>query len=134
MAEQDRDLRTVIREQNEIIEKLTYDNRQLVQRLQELQHLEHISRYNIEKSREAFEVASHNAGRIIMKAVDFSYAFKDEIALLLEAIDDHRHNPQNVLKVIDEFLERNKRIYAFSINDGERITEMIKKEIINKIR
>lgn len=134
MAEQDRDLRTVIREQNEIIEKLTYDNRQLVQRLQELQHLEHISRYNIEKSREAFEVASHNAGRIIMKAVDFSYAFKDEIAVLLEAIDDHRHNPQNVLKVIDEFLERNKRIYAFSINDGERITEMIKKEIINKIR
>ncbi|KAF0851519.1 MAG: hypothetical protein EIB84_01570 [Spiroplasma poulsonii] len=134
MAEQDRDLRTVIREQNKIIEKLTYDNRQLVQRLQELQHLEHISRYNIEKSREAFEVASHNAGRIIMKAVDFSYAFKDEIAVLLEAIDDHRHNPQNVLKVIDEFLERNKRIYAFSINDGERITEMIKKEIINKIR
>lgn len=134
MAEQDRDLRTVIREQNEIIEKLTYDNRQLVQRLQELQHLEHISRYNIEKSREAFEVASHNAGRIIMKAVDFSYAFKDEIAVLLEAIDDHRHNPQNVLKVIDEFLERNKRIYAFSINDGKRITEMIKKEIINKIR
>ncbi|MBW3058441.1 hypothetical protein D6D54_02500 [Spiroplasma poulsonii] len=134
MAEQDRDLRTVIPEQNKIIEKLTYDNRQLVQRLQELQHLEHISRYNIEKSREAFEVASHNAGRIIMKAVDFSYAFKDEIAVLLEAIDDHRHNPQNVLKVIDEFLERNKRIYAFSINDGERITEMIKKEIINKIR
>ncbi|WHQ36357.1 hypothetical protein [Spiroplasma sp. SV19] len=134
MAEQDRDLRTVIREQNEIIEKLTIDNRQLVQRLQELQHLEHISRYNIEKSREAFEVASHNAGRIIMKAVDFSYAFKEEIATLLETIDQHRHNPQNVLKVIDEFLERNKRIYAFSINDGERITEMIKKEIINKIR
>ncbi len=134
MAEQDRDLRTVIREQNEIIEELTYDNRQLVQRLQELQHLEHISRYNIEKSREAFEVASHNAGRIIMKAVDFSYAFKDEIAVLLEEIDRQRHNPQNVLKVIDEFLERNKRIYAFSINDGERITEMIKKEIINKIR
>lgn len=131
MAEQDRDLRTVIREQNEIIEKLTYDNRQLVQRLQELQHLEHISRYNIEKSR---EVASHNAGRIIMKAVDFSYAFKDEIAVLLSEIDHHRHNPQNVLKVIDEFLEHNKQIYAFSINDGERITEMIKKEIINKIR
>ncbi|WP_253301491.1 hypothetical protein [Spiroplasma endosymbiont of Phyllotreta cruciferae] len=134
MAEQDRDLRTVIREQNEIIEELTYDNRQLVQRLQELQHLEHISRYNIEKSRESFEVASHNAGRIIMKAVDFSYSFKDEIAVLLEEIDRQRHNPQNVLKVIDEFLERNKRIYAFSINDGERITEMIKKEIINKIR
>ncbi|WP_342255758.1 hypothetical protein [Spiroplasma endosymbiont of Poecilobothrus nobilitatus] len=134
MAEQEKNLRTVIYEQNEIIEKLTYDNRQLMLRLQELQHLEHISRYNIEKSREAFEIASHNAGRIIMKAVDFSYAFKEEIAVLLDDIDHKRHNPQNVLKVIDDFLERNKRIYAFSINDGERITELIKKEIINKIK
>lgn len=69
-----------------------------------------------------------------MKAVDFSYAFKEEIAVLLDDIDHNRHNPQNVLKVIDDFLERNKRIYAFSINDGERITELIKKEIINKIK
>lgn len=68
-----------------------------------MQHLEHISRYNIEKSREAFEVASHNAGRIIMKAVDFSYAFKEEISVLLDDIDHNRHNPQNVLKVIDDF-------------------------------
>lgn len=34
MAGQEKDLRTVIYEQNEIIEKLTYDNRQLMLRLQ----------------------------------------------------------------------------------------------------
>ncbi|WP_338954561.1 hypothetical protein [Spiroplasma endosymbiont of Polydrusus cervinus] len=134
MAEQEKDLWTVIYEQNEFIEKLTYDNRELMLRLQELQHLEHISRYNIEKSRETFEVTSHNTGHIIMKAVYFFYAFKEEIAVLLDDIDYNRHNSQAVLKVINNFLERNKRIYAFSINDGDRITELIKKEIINKIK
>ena len=128
------DLKQIIQEQSEIIAKLTKDNQELIHQIQELQHLEHVSRYNVEKSREAFEVASHNAGRIIMKAVDFSYAFKEEIAWLLDEIDANRHNPQNVLKAIDDFLERNKRIYAFSVNDGERISKMIKKEIINKIK
>ncbi|AHF61123.1 hypothetical protein P344_04230 [Spiroplasma mirum ATCC 29335] len=128
------DLKQIIQEQSEIIAKLTKDNQKLIHQIQELQHLEHVSRYNVEKSREAFEVASHNAGRIIMKAVDFSYAFKEEIAWLLDEIDANRHNLQNVLKAIDDFLERNKRIYAFSVNDGERISEMIKKEIINKIK
>ncbi|WP_374696244.1 hypothetical protein [Spiroplasma endosymbiont of Polydrusus formosus] len=58
-----------------------------------MQHLEHVSCYNIEKSQEAFEVVSHNAVRIIMKAVDFSYAFKEEIVALLNDIDYNRHNP-----------------------------------------
>lgn len=83
MAGQEKDLRTVIYEQNEIIEKLTYDNRQLMLRLQELQHLEHISRYNIEKSREAFEVASHNAGRIIMKQLIFLMLLKKKFRYYL---------------------------------------------------
>ncbi|AGM25225.1 hypothetical protein [Spiroplasma chrysopicola] len=127
-------LEKILAQQKQQLTELQQENDNLKKYIAEVQSLEEVSRYNIEKSHEAFEVASHNAGRIIMKAVDFSYAFKEEIANLLDEIDENRANPQAVLQAIDDFLERNKKIYAFAINDGTRISEMIKKEIINKIK
>ncbi|AGM26261.1 hypothetical protein SSYRP_v1c06710 [Spiroplasma syrphidicola EA-1] len=127
-------LEKILARQKQQLTELQQENDNLKKYIAEVQSLEEVSRYNIEKSHEAFEVASHNAGRIIMKAVDFSYAFKEEIANLLDEIDENRANPQAVLQAIDDFLERNKKIYAFTINDGTRISEMIKKEIINKIK
>lgn len=124
-----------------IIEELNQKNASLQQEIVDLQnqiesirHLEHVAKYNVQKSKESFEVATHNAGIIIMKAVDFSYAFKEEIAKLLDRIDNYRYDPQKVLKAIDEFLEYNKKIYSFNRKDSDRITELIKNEILVKMK
>lgn len=134
MIDQKKNLQIIIYEQNKIIKKLTYENKQLIYNIQKLKHLEHISCYNIRKTQEAFEIAKHNAGHIIMKAIDFSYSIKEEVSILLENINNNKNNYQNILKLIDIFFKKNEQIFSFSINKNEKILEIIKKEIINKIK
>lgn len=127
-------LKKIIEELNQKNASLHQEIVQLQEQIEAIRHLEHVAKYNVQKSKESFEVATHNAGIIIMKAVDFSYAFKEEIAKLLDRIDNYRYDPQKVLKAIDEFLEYNKKIYSFNRKDSDRITKLIKNEILVKMK
>ncbi|WP_338971335.1 hypothetical protein [Spiroplasma endosymbiont of Panorpa germanica] len=123
-------------ENNEYFAKLKFlqdENLHLRQELEVLRAKHQYLDEGVAKTKEVFDVANHNAEKIIMRSLDFSYNVKQAITKLLINLRDFKDDEQSFLQVIDNFLVRNEKIFNFEKNDIAKVAHIIKEELLENM-
>ncbi|AXK51288.1 hypothetical protein [Spiroplasma alleghenense] len=120
-------------ENNEYFAKLSFLQDENLHLRQEVEVLRAKHKYldeGVAKTKEVFDVANHNAEKIIMRALDFSFNVKQAITKLLLNLREFKDDEQNFLQVIENFLERNEKIFNFEKNDIAKVAQIIREELL----
>ncbi|WP_338969388.1 hypothetical protein [Spiroplasma endosymbiont of Labia minor] len=88
----------------------------------------------VQKTKEAFEVARHNAEKIVMKAVDFSFLMRNKIVTLLKEIENAKTKNQTILTLIEDFIQKNSKIFRFTDDEQAKVAELITNQIVKAIK
>ncbi|AHI54000.1 hypothetical protein SSABA_v1c05960 [Spiroplasma sabaudiense Ar-1343] len=106
------------------------ENLHLRQEIEVLQAKHKYLDEGIAKTKEVFDVANHNAEKIIMRALDFSYNVKQAITKLLLDLRKHKKDEQVFLQIIENFLDKNEKIFSFDKNEISTVAKIIKSELL----
>ncbi|QEH62091.1 hypothetical protein SCHIN_v1c08960 [Spiroplasma chinense] len=108
------------------------DEKELLKRIEDLEYKvdlykqkEQYINNGVVKTKEVYEVARHNAEKIITKSVDMAFMIKKDIEEFLKRVDE---NPQDLEILSKQFLDKNKEIFVF---DKEEIKNIAKKIVEN---
>ncbi|QBQ07932.1 hypothetical protein SGLAD_v1c07330 [Spiroplasma gladiatoris] len=76
----------------------------------------------VERTTKLFEIANHNAQKIIVKSVEVAYGIKDEMQKCLNQI---KENPNNYQEIVEKFLFDNGEIFSYNKKEIEDIAKKI---------
>lgn len=126
-----------LKQENQILKQNFYNLEQYSKSLKESllnQKQESLQQKNINSNLKLMITnAQRNADLIVAKALNISYNFKLEIESLWLEIESSLQDPQKVLKSLNNFLEKNEKIFLVNFHQHDNLFKELEQLLQEKI-